>query len=387
MNVPNIDQIVEMQNENYAKRIGVVHGDFRVTNVAYDWESRKQIWTLECIYCGCTRITRSGKKYASGENKGVCACRAVRKKEKERELRAIARTQKQQRPHPFESDKYIDHVIMNNRILFYNRGNSCWRCRCELCGAEKWKSPKKLLSGEDVGCICDGNYGKYGGESWVGKKYNHLTIIAYENGRFTCVCDCGNIQRVKPTFLLGGTVKTCGMDDCPHHRALAMRMDGASHERLYGVWRGMMYRCNNSKATSYQHYGGRGIAVCKEWEDSYDTFRGWALANGYSDDLSIDRINNDGNYEPSNCRWATLSEQMQNQRPRHLFKKPAVGQRKRTASKHMVTIGATTKSLAQWCDDSGISYATVLYRVNKRGMTYEDALNTPLLQQGRPRTR
>src|SRR5688572_6768685 len=84
-------------------------------------------------------------------------------------------------------------------------------------------------------------------------------------------------------------------------------------KRLRNIWDGMRRRCANQKHTAYRHYGGRGIGVCPAWE-SFDAFRDWAQANGYSDDLSIDRIDNNGNYEPGNCRWATAKQQQRNTR-------------------------------------------------------------------------
>ncbi len=91
---------------------------------------------------------------------------------------------------------------------------------------------------------------------------------------------------------------------------------GMSYSAIYNVWRCMKQRCNNPNASGYKNYGGRGISVCNEWEKSSEAFYDWALANGYAPGLQIDRIDNDGNYEPSNCRWVTPKENASNRRPR-----------------------------------------------------------------------
>jgi hypothetical protein len=97
----------------------------------------------------------------------------------------------------------------------------------------------------------------------------------------------------------------------------AVDLKSTTNKRLYNLWLQMLYRCDNPKHISYKYYGGRGITVCEEWRQSFEAFHDWALANGYSDSLTIDRIEPDGDYEPSNCRWATMKEQCHNRRPRN----------------------------------------------------------------------
>lgn len=126
-------------------------------------------------------------------------------------------------------------------------------------------------------------------------------------------------------------------------------------EKLYKAWFAMHDRCENKDNKQFDRYGGRGIKVCDEWSD-YAEFAKWSLKNGFSDDLSIDRINNDGNYEPSNCRWTTMKMQQNNR-----------------SSNKRITINGETKTISEWCDEYDINYNTVLQRM-KYGMDVLTAL-------------
>lgn len=129
-----------------------------------------------------------------------------------------------------------------------------------------------------------------------------------------CRCDCGNYVSVRGSDLKRGFTKSCG---CAVKEILLRRntTHGGSKTRVYRIWQAMIDRTSNQRASRYSYYGGRGISVCDEWSD-FESFRLWAMSNGYSDSLSIDRINNDGNYRPDNCRWATQKMQVQNRRSR-----------------------------------------------------------------------
>lgn len=127
-----------------------------------------------------------------------------------------------------------------------------------------------------------------------------------------CSCDCGNKVYVKTTDLTHGIKKSCGcLQLISGHSNYKY---GCRTNRLYTIWKGMKARCLNINDKYYYLYGGKGISICKEWINDFASFQLWALNNGYADNLSIDRIDSNGNYEPNNCRWATSFEQNNNKK-------------------------------------------------------------------------
>lgn len=193
----------------------------------------------------------------------------------------------------------------------------------------------------------------------TGQRFGRLTVIERAPSRTTgskpvtmwrCRCDCGKITTVSSGSLERKTTVSCGCKKRKH---------GFSHkERLYETWKNMRRRCSDPTNKRWEQYGGKGIKVCAEWSD-YAAFRAWAMANGYADNLTIDRIDVNGDYCPENCRWATAKEQMNNM----------------TKNRHL-TYDGKTMTMAQWANALGVTYSTVLHRV-QRGWSVERIVSQP----------
>lgn len=195
----------------------------------------------------------------------------------------------------------------------------------------------------------------------TGKKFNMLTVISRAENtkegitRWVCLCDCGNTTIVRGHNLKSNAVKSCG---CLTH--VPRYTHGLSNTRLYRIWNAMKCRCNLPTNNNYKNYGGRGIKICKEWNDNFLSFYDWAMANGYSENLTIERLNNDGNYEPDNCRWATKKEQANNRR-----------------YCVMITYNGKTQNLTQWCKELNLDYKFIHNRIKKNKWDFERAITTP----------
>jgi len=161
---------------------------------------------------------------------------------------------------------------------------------------------------------------------------------------WTCQCDCGNTKDVVAYSLARGASKSCG---CISRQRMIDRnfKHGKSKTRIHRIWSAMKQRCHDKNKSNYQYYGGRGIKICKEWM-VFQNFHNWAIANGYNDNLSIDRIDSNGNYEPDNCRWATKKQQANNIR-----------------TNHFIEYNNKKQTIAAWSKETGIAKSVIRYRL------------------------
>ena len=196
------------------------------------------------------------------------------------------------------------------------------------------------------------------------QKFGRLTVVR-EVGRtksgcalWFCECECGGNKMVSSYSLRCGRTQSCGC--IKREQNLEMFVThGESGSPLWKLWNSVKNRCNNPNNHKYANYGERGIKVCPEWEASFSAFRDWCLANGYSKGLTIERIDVNGDYSPSNCIFATQKVQQNNRR-----------------NNHRITYRGVTKTLAQWAEHLGMGYSMLEHRIN-RGWSVEDAFTIP----------
>lgn len=155
----------------------------------------------------------------------------------------------------------------------------------------------------------------------TGNKYGRLTVINRDTTRkgvyWNCLCECGNYCSIHRRDIVRGSTKSCGClsKEVAHNKIIKINTKhNDSGTRLYSIYLGMIDRCRRKNNHAYKYYGGRGIKVCDEWLENYLVFKEWAINNGYQNNLTIDRINVNGNYEPDNCRWITIQDQQRNKR-------------------------------------------------------------------------
>lgn len=202
-------------------------------------------------------------------------------------------------------------------------------------------------------------------KDFVGRKINRWTILSQTETKniYLVKCDCGTFKKTILQAIVKETSKSCG---CLNREIVTEHGYSSRYDltklRTYQVWSGIKQRCLNKENLNYFRYGGKGIGICSEWQNSFETFlkdMGEKPAKGYS----IDRIDNQKGYFKENCRWATCKQQQQN-----------------ISTNIMITFGGATRALSYWCDMFQIDHGTVLSRVlrNKKKYSYQEALTTPV---------
>ena len=198
----------------------------------------------------------------------------------------------------------------------------------------------------------------------TGKRYNHLVVVKrLENAKggiamWECLCDCGNTTQVRGANLKSGAVKSCG---CLRRETNPSLRHNMSHTRLYREWASIKQRCYTPSVRGYENYGGRGIKMCAEWKESFELFMDWALKNGYSDNLTIERVDVNGDYCPENCKWIPWEEQQKNRR-----------------FCRFIEYNGETKNLTEWCETLHLPYKMVHNRIHKLGWSFERAISEPI---------
>ena len=324
----------------YDRHIGNIQGMYRITDITYHPDTKIRDVELTCTACG--EVIH--RQMISGRNKWrelpkICDCERERQR-KIRDARIQARKEQRER-----------------------------RAEVARIRREKKKEPKPPYIPPK----------KYD-ESYIGRRFGYLTITGITKDKtghraFACKCDCGNEYIGHTTLIATGKIHSCG---CKHDEVATTH--GLSKSRLYHVWTGMKNRCYMTSNPNYDNYGGRGIRVCDEWKNDFMAFHDWAYANGYDEDAprgecTIDRIDVNGNYEPDNCRWADAITQSHNKRPSSEWKRRGT----------KCVYDGEEYFFEDLCEIHNTSTATVTYRMNKMGMTLEEALTMPKKPQGRPR--
>ena len=197
----------------------------------------------------------------------------------------------------------------------------------------------------------------------AGDCVNGAVLIEGVNGRlWKMKCSCGELFVAQPSDSKG-VCRKCAMEKLSAERTKhgeSPKQGKRNASKLYSIWVNMRNRCFNQENKSFAYYGGRGISVCDEWNE-FLNFEKWAIQNGFEENLTLDRIDVNGNYEPENCRWISQKEQMRN-----------------TRANHLLTYNGYTKTMADWAEITGIPYSTLKQRINKYNYSVEKALTKPV---------
>lgn len=248
-------------------------------------------------------------------------------------------------------------LVAIKRIRDNDKNNTYYICKCD-CGREVKVLHGGLQSGNSKSCGCT-NKSIYYKTDMTGMKFGRLLILEQKYNKtrdiiLKCQCDCGKIIEAYKSNVIKGNTQSCG---CYHREVCSELLSSHNLSKLviYKRFMKMVDRCENPNCKAYKNYGARGIRVCDEWKNDFVSFYNWAMANGYRDDLTIERIDVNGNYCPENCTFIPLSEQAKN----------------RTNS-IWITYNGETHHLAEWSRIIGLNAQTIRNRLKKYGYNHLD---------------
>lgn len=275
-------------------------------------------WVCRCA-CGNTKVVRTsdllnGNTQSCGCSKPEAAKKAAEKNRGRQSPKLIDLTGK----------RFGRLVVIKKSEERTPSNKVAWVCRCD-CGNVVTRSGDTLRGGHtsSCGCLAHEAHLMAGAKlqkhrvsrliDLTGQRFGRLSVIERApnspggSAMWRCKCDCGKETITTTAKLRNGHTRSCGCLGLEHATQAKIK-HGATHERLYNVWAAMKQRCYNPHKDGYKYYGGKGVTICDEWREDYAEFKAWAYANGYEPGLTIDRIDSNGNYEPSNCRWVTFAE-------------------------------------------------------------------------------
>lgn len=279
--------------------VGQRFGRLLVTDTVWSYEEKR---TLMVCQCDCGRIKNIKKENLISGSVRSCGCIHT---EQLRDMLCL----------DLVGERYGKLVVLQRES-----NSTHWLCQCD-CGNTTSVTTGDLRSGHTKSCGCNKGKTSQAGDL-TGKKFNRLLVLRRQGSRnkmktWWCRCDCGNELEAYGSYLVRNRTKSCG---CLQREEASEvnRTHGGSGTRLYNIWKGMLSRCDNPTETGWEHYGGCGISYDETWGD-FTVFRSWSETAGYSDTLTLDRINPFRNYGPDNCRWIPLGVQQLNKRE-HCFK-------------------------------------------------------------------
>jgi len=240
-----------------------------------------------------------------------------------------------------------------------SQNRAMWSCLCD-CKKTIITTGWSLRRGSTKSCGC------IGCENLIGKKFCRLSVISkYGSNKhkkivYECLCECGNKTKIIGSRLKNGHTKSCGCLHLENIKNGTNTRHGLSNHKLNNVWNSIKDRCFNKNNKDYKHYGGRGIIMCDEWKNDFKKFYDWAILNGYKKGLSIDRIDNNGNYTPENCRLVTQKEQVRN-----------------TRINRKIEYNGDKKLIIEWCEELNLKLSVITNRIY-RGWSVEKTFETPI---------